>query len=137
MSMRTKTSHRTITSGACWSPAPFNYATRVLSEVHMKKPTHFPAKERGAALVIGLIMLLVLTVLAVSGMNTATTELIMSGNEQYRQNAFQAAETGIEQAVSVLTTVVPSGAPTVVPPTNIPGSTTGDRYTTSTLFRGE
>ena len=46
------------------------------------------ARQRGAALVIGLILLLVLTLLAVTGMNTASTELIMAGNEQYRQNAF-------------------------------------------------
>ena len=39
--------------------------------------------ERGAALVIGLVLLLILTLLAVTGMNTATTELVMAGNEQY------------------------------------------------------
>jgi hypothetical protein len=32
-------------------------------------------------------------------MNTASLDLIMAGNEQYRQNAFQAAESGIEHAV--------------------------------------
>jgi type IV pilus assembly protein PilX len=55
--------------------------------------------QHGAALVIGLILLLVLTLLAISGMNSASVEFIMAGNEQYRQNAFQAAETGIEQAL--------------------------------------
>src|SRR5258706_11270064 len=54
--------------------------------------------ERGAALVIGLILLLMLTLLAVSGMNSASLEFIMAGNEQYRANAFQAAEAGIEQS---------------------------------------
>jgi type IV pilus assembly protein PilX len=54
--------------------------------------------QRGAALIIGLILLLVLTLLAVAGMNSASMEFIMAGNEQYRQNAFVAAETGIEQA---------------------------------------
>jgi hypothetical protein len=56
-------------------------------------------RERGAALVVGMILLLVLTLLAVSGMNTASTELVMAGNEQYQENAFQAAEMGIEQAM--------------------------------------
>ncbi len=56
-------------------------------------------RQQGAALVIALILLLVLTVLAVSGMNSASVELLMSGNEQYRQTAFRAAETGIEQAM--------------------------------------
>ena len=57
--------------------------------------------ERGSALVIGLILLLLLTLLAVSGMNSASLEFIMAGNEQYRSNAFQAAEAGIEQSMSL------------------------------------
>lgn len=57
------------------------------------------SQQRGAALVIGLILLLVLTVLAISGVNSASLEFFMAGNEQYRQNAFQAAETGIERAM--------------------------------------
>ena len=56
--------------------------------------------QRGAALVIGLLLLVVITVLAVSGMNTATTELAMARNDQVSENAFQAAETGLEQALS-------------------------------------
>jgi type IV pilus assembly protein PilX len=58
-------------------------------------------QERGAALVIGLILLLLLTLLAVSGMNSASLEFIMAGNEQYRTNAFQAAEAGIEQSMAI------------------------------------
>ncbi|MFT3907237.1 MAG: PilX N-terminal domain-containing pilus assembly protein [Steroidobacteraceae bacterium] len=55
--------------------------------------------QQGAALVIGLILLLVLTILAVSGMNSASLQFIMAGSEQYRQFAFQASETGIQQAL--------------------------------------
>lgn len=63
--------------------------------------THGSAwRQQGAALVIGLLLLVVITVLAVSGMNTATTELAMARNDQVYENAFQAAETGIEQALS-------------------------------------
>lgn len=57
------------------------------------------SRQEGAALVVGLLLLLVLTLLAVSGMNTASLELIMAGNTQYQQNAFQAAEVGIERAL--------------------------------------
>lgn len=57
-------------------------------------------KQSGAALVVGLILLVVVTVLAISGMNTATTELAMARNNQNYENAFQAAETGLEQAIS-------------------------------------
>lgn len=56
--------------------------------------------QGGAALVVGLILLVVITVLAISGMNTATTELAMARNDQSYENAFQAAETGIEQALA-------------------------------------
>jgi hypothetical protein len=55
--------------------------------------------QHGAALVVGLVLMLVLTVLGVSGMNTATLELVMANNNQSQQLAFQAAETGIDLAV--------------------------------------
>lgn len=57
-------------------------------------------KQQGAALVVGLILLVVITVLAISGMNTATTELAMARNDQNYENAFQAAETGLENALA-------------------------------------
>lgn len=59
-----------------------------------------PRKQNGAALVVGLILMVVVTILAISGMNTATTELAMARNDQAYENAFQAAETGLETAIS-------------------------------------
>jgi len=56
--------------------------------------------QNGAALVVGLVLLVVVTVLAVSGMNTATTELAMARNDQNFENAFQAAEAGLDDALS-------------------------------------
>lgn len=58
------------------------------------------ARQTGAALVIGLILLVVLTLLAVSGMNTANTELKMAGNEQFRRRAFEVSESGIERGLA-------------------------------------
>ena len=52
--------------------------------------------QQGAALVVGLVLMLVLTVLGISGMNTATLELTMANNTEAHQDAFQAAETGID-----------------------------------------
>ena len=66
----------------------------------MIKTAHF-RKQQGAALVVGLILLMVVTLLAISGMNTATTELAMARNDQNYENAFQAAETGLEQALAM------------------------------------
>jgi type IV pilus assembly protein PilX len=57
-------------------------------------------RESGAALVVGLILMLVLTVLGVSGMNMNTLELTMASNSQSQQDAFQAAETGIDLALA-------------------------------------
>jgi type IV pilus assembly protein PilX len=65
----------------------------------MKLLRNMPNQD-GAALVVGLILLVVVTVLAISGMNTATTELAMARNDQNYENAFQAAETGLENALS-------------------------------------
>jgi type IV pilus assembly protein PilX len=59
-----------------------------------------PRHQSGAALVVGLLLLLVLTILAISGMVTASLELQMAGNQQYQERAFQAAEAGIEQAIA-------------------------------------
>jgi type IV pilus assembly protein PilX len=56
--------------------------------------------QQGAVLVVGLMLLVVITVLAISGMNTATTELAMARNDQAHEDAFQAAETGIAIALA-------------------------------------
>ena len=57
-------------------------------------------RQQGAALIVGLLLLVVITILAVSGMNTATTELAMARNDQTYENAFQSAETGLEEALA-------------------------------------
>ena len=49
---------------------------------------------------MGLVLLLVLTVLGVSGMNTATMEVTMAGNLQFQQDAFQLAEDAIDIAIA-------------------------------------
>ena len=88
-----------------------------------------PGKQRGAALVVGLLLLLVITLLAVAGMNSSAMEFIMAGNEQYRQNAFQAAETGVEQTF-VNGAFIPGAAPVTQNNVAAAGSTT-DTYSTS------
>ena len=57
-------------------------------------------RQTGAALVVSLLLLVIITVLAVSGMNTATTELALARNDQNYEYAFQAAETGLEIAIA-------------------------------------
>lgn len=55
--------------------------------------------QSGAALVVALILLVALSLMAISSMNTASLDLIMAGNEQYRSRSFNAAEAGIERAL--------------------------------------
>jgi type IV pilus assembly protein PilX len=88
--------------------------------------------QRGAALVVGMLLLLVLTLLAISGMNTASLELAMAGNMQYHESAFQAAETGVEQAL-VLAAFNPGGGAERLPATAgtttvIPNSGARDKF---------
>jgi type IV pilus assembly protein PilX len=71
-------------------------------------------RQQGAALIIGLLLLVVITILAVSGMNTATTELAMARNDQTYENVFQAAETGIENALAQ--DVFSTAGPVVITP---------------------
>ncbi len=94
-------------------------------------PNSSRRSQGGAALVIGLLLLVVLTLLAISSMNTTTLDLQMAGNEQAYQNAFQAAETGIEQAVA--SGVYDTSVVTTIPTTAVGASVT-DTYQTTTKF---
>jgi Tfp pilus assembly protein PilX len=80
------------------------------------------SKHAGATLVVGLVLLLVLTLLGVSGMNTATLEVQMAGNTQFQQDAFQAAETGIDMSISRVLPSGPVGLPVPLTPLD-PGGT--------------
>jgi Tfp pilus assembly protein PilX len=58
------------------------------------------AKARGVALVVALLLLVVLTLLASTGVRMSVGELWMAGNEQFHRHAIDAASAGIEVAVS-------------------------------------
>ena len=55
-----------------------------MSPLAIRFNSQMARSQRGAALVIGMILLLVLTVLGISGLVTATLELQMAGNAQKR-----------------------------------------------------
>lgn len=67
----------------------------------IRQPIKSLDRQHGAVLIVSLLLLVVITTLAVSGMNTATTELAMARNDQNYEFAFQAAETGLEQAMAL------------------------------------
>lgn len=92
-------------------------------------------RQHGAALIVGLVLMMVLTILAISTMRTATLELAMAGNTQYQETAQQLAEAGLTHAVNLIDSdqytpiaVNPGGwIPGVVGGELVAGS--GDTYT--------
>lgn len=59
-----------------------------------------PSSQRGATLVISLIMLVMITLLVVSAMNLSFTNLKVVGNMQSRNESMAAANSAIEQLLS-------------------------------------
>jgi len=57
-------------------------------------------RESGATLMVTLIMLIMLTLFAISAMNTSLMNLRMTGNMQARNEALDATMRGIETAIS-------------------------------------
>ena len=56
------------------------------------------SKQQGVILIISLVMLLLLTLIAMSGMQTTTLEEKIAGNKRNRNLAFQAAESALREA---------------------------------------
>jgi len=57
------------------------------------------SKQRGATLLISLVLLLVLTILALVAARSASLQQRMASNLQQQNMAFQAAENGIQAAI--------------------------------------
>lgn len=81
--------------------------------------TGYRRGETGAALIVSLIFLLVLTMLGLSAMSTTTLEERMAGNMQSRMLAFQAAEAALREGESWL-------GPKLQPPAVCASSPCGD-----------
>jgi hypothetical protein len=96
-------------------------------------------RQRGAALIIASILLLVMTLLGVASLVAASLELRMSGNLQHQERAFQAAEFAVAQALhsSPLSTALTLVSPGVHPSSGVealmPGSAT-DTYSWRLYF---
>jgi type II secretory pathway component PulK len=106
---------------------------------HPKHRTSFRRShsQRGAALVMGLLMLVVVTLLAVSATNTASSELIMAGNEQNRQRAFQAADAGLEPAIVKARDDAPMSGATVWTNDQSMSTAPNDQYDYSQQYVGD
>lgn len=73
--------------------------------------------QTGASLIVSLIMLVVITLLALSAINSSTINLRIAGNMQARDEARSAARQAIEQFLS--TSANFTAPPTVATPVNI------------------
>lgn len=75
----------------------------------MKRYLNPKHRQQGAALVMALVILLVMTVIGVSALKTSSLEEVLTGNLRDRDLAFQAAETAITDAENKLSarTVIP------------------------------
>jgi len=90
-------------------------------------PTKSFKRQTGAALVISLLMLLAMTMMGVTSMRGASTELTMAGNLRESATSFQAAEAGLKTAEGALRD---GNDPANV----IPENTTDPNYLSSTTW---
>jgi Tfp pilus assembly protein PilX len=65
--------------------------------MNIRKPA---GAQRGMALVVGLILLALMTVMAITGFNIGRTSMDIVGNMQGRQEVIAAANSAIQEAIS-------------------------------------
>ena len=62
----------------------------------IRKTTNILSNENGAALVIALLMMIMLTLVGLGSIFTSTFEVKLSGNKRGTTNAFYAADSGVQ-----------------------------------------
>ena len=67
----------------------------------MKTHYTFPTQQRGAALFMALIFLLIMTILGVFGMNMSRMENLMAGNSQFQVQALNDSELALREVEDV------------------------------------
>jgi type IV pilus assembly protein PilX len=74
---------------------------------HMQTKILFPRRQRGVALVVALVMLLLMTILGVTALRTTTLQERMAGNVRDSNLALQAAEAGLRGGEQLLEGTIP------------------------------
>ena len=69
--------------------------------------------QHGAALIMSLVILVILTLLGIASMNTANLQLLMTGNAQYQTVALSRAEQVIREAEAVVNAIVSGVTPAI------------------------
>ena len=70
-------------------------------------------RQKGATLLIGLIMLVLLTLMAITSFNLGKSNLQIVGNMQFRNETVRAAEEAVEAAISMPTGVSVASASSI------------------------
>lgn len=70
------------------------------SQIGITTRQGMPASQRGAALIMSLVLLLILTLLGVAAMRSSSLQQMMAGNTQEINRAFEAAESGLNKAMA-------------------------------------
>lgn len=83
-------------------------------------------RQRGSALIVGMIMLVLLTLLVLSAISDGLINLRIAGNTQAKDEARAAAQQGIERVVSSYTNFIPTPAASSVSNFSVNNDTTGN-----------
>src|SRR3569832_2459392 len=72
--------------------------------IFMERNKHLmsPHRQAGAVLIVSLLMLLIMTLLGITAMNSTTLEEKMAGNMRDRNTAMQASEAALKAAEAAL-----------------------------------
>ncbi|HEX20205.1 MAG TPA: hypothetical protein ENG78_05235 [Acidiferrobacteraceae bacterium] len=98
-----------------------------------------PLRQRGAVLVVTLVILLLLTILGVSSLNMSSLETLITRNDQQKQASFQATEGALRQgqvfaltltSPPITTNTLASGVSNKGIYVYVPGSSSNLDYTT-------
>ncbi|MGH8119929.1 MAG: hypothetical protein ACRESK_04870 [Gammaproteobacteria bacterium] len=76
--------------------------------------SEIPRRQNGAALLVAMFMLLMMTMLAISSINLSTVNLKIVGNMQWQKEMDAAAQDAIEQVLSQYSLFTSPAATTVV-----------------------
>ncbi|MBW1931981.1 MAG: hypothetical protein JRI67_03015 [Deltaproteobacteria bacterium] len=68
----------------------------------MKYIFYTRSNEKGSALVLSVLILLLLTIIGIAATNTSTIEILISGNDKVHKMAFHQAEGGTEVGIELL-----------------------------------
>jgi len=95
-----------------------------------------PRNQRGAVLVVAMLLLLVMTVLGISGVGNSLLEERMSGNFHESYSAMQSAETALRVAENWLANEVKAGVVQFVPTTDASYQKTQDWFGINSTKKG-